>query len=119
MHEQRDAADRVWASIIRARGICERCGSRTGLQAAHIRRRGYQATRCDLDNGWCLCWRCHPDPVDTDVTEFDALVARTIGAKRYADLVKRSKAGEGHRYRPEHWAAIRADLERRLPRSAR
>ena len=90
-------ADRLWGQIIRARGACQSCGATTGLQAAHIVRRGYSATRHDLDNGLCLCVRCHLR-VDTDAWEFVLLIDKTIGQDEWQRLRELAHKGVGKKY---------------------
>lgn len=56
----RDRADTLFAAIVRKRdGHCVRCGAYDGLECAHIVRRGFDKTRCDLGNAVTLCGRCH------------------------------------------------------------
>lgn len=52
-------ATRLHALIVRSRGRCERCGSTSSLQCAHIIGRSYSWTRTDESNAWCLCAGCH------------------------------------------------------------
>lgn len=52
-------ADRIVSRIVRSRGYCEACGVREGLTCAHGEKRRYRGTRWDLQNLFCLCWRCH------------------------------------------------------------
>lgn len=51
--------DKLWSKIIRDYGKCEKCESTHYLQAAHIYSRRFVATRHDLNNGLCLCAKCH------------------------------------------------------------
>jgi hypothetical protein len=86
------------------------------MQAAHIVRRGYTATRCDPANGWCLCETCH-QIVDTREDEHTALVLATIGVDDFHRLFRRATAGVGDRYYPSYWEAIIADLEPQVQRA--
>jgi len=53
-------ADMAWSKYVRARdGACRRCGTGYDLQAAHIIRRAWNATRTDERNGVALCSVCH------------------------------------------------------------
>ncbi len=52
-------ADKLCGAIVRARGKCERCGSREVLQWAHIFSRKYLSVRWDTRNAMCLCRGCH------------------------------------------------------------
>lgn len=53
----RNGAAGIWSRLIklRARGVCEVCGSRENLNAHHIEGRRNRATRYDLRNGVSLC----------------------------------------------------------------
>jgi hypothetical protein len=51
--------DILCSKIIRAKGKCERCGSKNNLQCCHIFSRTYRSTRFDLDNLICMCASCH------------------------------------------------------------
>jgi hypothetical protein len=87
---KQNATTRV-RKIIVARGVCERCGDTRGPhEHAHIIRRRYSWTRTDERNGWCLCRPCHLE-VDTHITQFNALVGRTIGWELFAELEEKSR----------------------------
>lgn len=84
-------ADKLCGDIVRARGKCERCGTSADvLQWAHIRKRRYNATRCDPANAWCLCRGCH-HLTEHDVGEFMLLIDATIGRPAYDELRLRSR----------------------------
>lgn len=107
MTAARDRADRLWSLVIRARGYCERCGPHVpiayhDLQAAHILRRKYSAVRCDPENGWSLCARCHLI-VDTVGDEWEELVLSTIGPDMLARLDAKARDGDGQPYRDDYW----------------
>lgn len=58
----KNRADALFSQIIRARGVCERCGRRPPeitLQCAHILSRKYTATRWLETNALSLCVGCH------------------------------------------------------------
>lgn len=56
----RDRADRMWSSLILAKGRCEKCGRTTGrLDPHHLISRYHKMTRHRLENGICLCPHCH------------------------------------------------------------
>lgn len=82
-------ADRLFSLIIRSRGACEACGRTENLQCAHIVSRRFSHTRCDEDNAFCLCARCHMHFTDHPV-EFAEFVLDQIGAK-YALIYRRSQ----------------------------
>lgn len=85
-------ATRLHSLIVRARGRCERCGSTSNLQCAHIIKRRFSATRCDVANAWCLCASCH-FRLETHPDEHMAFVAQTIGMERFDELKVRALAG--------------------------
>lgn len=77
-------ADRLFSALIRSVGFCENCGSndyRT-LQCAHLISRRYAATRCDLDNAFCLCAGCH--------------IRFTQWPKEFADFFIKKKGEDGY-----------------------
>jgi len=51
--------DKVWSLIIRKLGHCELCDSTEFLNAHHIITKRNSNLRWDLQNGICLCSRCH------------------------------------------------------------
>lgn len=51
--------DKLFSEIVRSIGQCEKCGSKTNLQCAHIYSRRYRNTRWDSLNALCLCAGCH------------------------------------------------------------
>ncbi len=51
--------DKLWSELIRSVGKCEICGATEKLQAHHLIDREYSQYRLDLDNGICLCAKCH------------------------------------------------------------
>jgi len=55
----KNKADVLFSLIVRSKGSCENCGSRTWLQTAHWLSRRYSNTRTDFDNAFCLCAGCH------------------------------------------------------------
>lgn len=87
-------ATRLHSLIVRARGRCARCGSvdPTKLQCAHIIKRRFSATRCDLRNAWCLCASCH-FRLETHPDEHMAFVAQTIGMELFDELKALALAG--------------------------
>ena len=110
----RGRADRRWAEYIRALGYCERCGDSTGpFEAAHIIRRRYQGTRCDPDNGWCLCKPCHGEVDSWNVEHLD-LVRKTITVDGYERLEAKAKAAHGQRLSDGWWADVADELARLL-----
>lgn len=55
----KNKADALFSLIVRSKGACENCGSDAWLQCCHWISRTYSNTRCDFDNAFCLCSRCH------------------------------------------------------------
>lgn len=48
-----------WSRIIRTNKHCEKCDSTTKLNAHHIQSKTIKGTRFKLENGICLCPKCH------------------------------------------------------------
>ena len=88
-------ADTLWRNIIKADGVCERCGAGGKLQAHHIVGRSRQSLRWDLRNGISLCFRCHyPDGMHSeDATK----------VQKFLDWIKA--------YRAEDWAYLSDKLK--------
>ena len=86
-------ATKLHSQVVRARGFCERCGTRDkALQAAHIIPRRYSVTRCDPSAAWALCAGCHLRTTE-HADEHMALVADTIGLDRFWELKRAAEAG--------------------------
>lgn len=59
-YSRNDSRVLKWKQQILAKGKCEMCGSTENLQAHHIIRWvDYPHGRIDINNGECLCRRCH------------------------------------------------------------
>jgi 5-methylcytosine-specific restriction endonuclease McrA len=104
---RRNCDDRMRKYIV-ARGECQRCGTQSGpFECAHIIRRRFSWTRTDELNAWCLCRDCHRT-VDSYVSEFNALVASTIGWDAYAVLEEQSKCRDKFSWADEleRWKAM-------------
>ena len=84
-------ADALFSKIVRARGACEKCGESnySQLQTAHIISRGYNNTRVELDNAFCLCASDHRYFTSHPVA-FAAFVIEKMGQAAYEDLHARS-----------------------------
>ena len=53
---------RKWAKQVLEKGCCEECGSTEHLEAHHIIKwADYPKGRIDINNGECLCHRCHTE----------------------------------------------------------
>lgn len=85
-------ATKLHSLVVRSRGRCERCGSTSNLQAAHIVPRRYSVTRCDPEAAWCLCAGCHLRTTE-HADEHMALVEQTIGLERFWELKRAAEAG--------------------------
>ena len=87
--------DVLWRELIKTRDqwACRRCerskASGWQMQAAHIFMAGKPTTRCDEDNGLCLCARCHDWAEDHDA-EFKAWARELLGAEGFDRLEVRS-----------------------------
>ena len=106
--------DLYFSKVVRARGVCERCGAPPPHECAHVIRRWHVGDpdgiglRWNEDNAWCLCHDCHTT-VDTDVLEYAELLVATIGVKKYDELIAVKNAP--HRpWRERDWVAERARL---------
>lgn len=78
-------ADVLFSKIIRSVGYCQRCGSSSYLQTAHIISRRYSNTRVHPDNAWCLCAACHRRLTDWP-REHSRFITETIGSEKYDEL---------------------------------
>src|SRR5690606_9811550 len=85
-------ATKLHSLVVRSRGRCERCGSTSNLQAAHIVPRRYSVTRCDPEAAWALCAGCHLRTTE-HADEHMALVEQTIGLERFWELKQAAEAG--------------------------
>lgn len=83
--------DKLWSEGVRSLGRCEKCGTTTRLTAAHIVSRRHRATRWDLRNGVCLCYRCHIHWAHTEPLDFAEWLRETKGEALLFDLRKKSQ----------------------------
>lgn len=57
-----DPRVRSWVKKVVAKGKCESCGSTENLEAHHIIKwSDYPKGRIDVNNGMCLCHKCHTE----------------------------------------------------------
>ena len=57
-----DPRVRLWVKKVVAKGKCESCGSTENLEAHHIIKwSDYPKGRIDINNGMCLCHKCHTE----------------------------------------------------------
>lgn len=90
-HGDKAKADKLFSLIIRSRGRCEGCGSAWNLQCAHVVSRRFANTRCDEDNAYCLCAKCHMFYTDHPV-DFGLFVTERMGTEPYLRLQQRAHA---------------------------
>jgi hypothetical protein len=84
-------ADKLWSELILQAGSCEKCGSRTNLQAHHlIGRRNYNY-RYDLSNGICLCKGCH---TMSNGSAHGSLHHDMNGVSEFIDWLKENRFGQ-------------------------
>ena len=61
-YSRNDSRVREWTKKIISRGKCEKCGATNNLEAHHIIKwADYPKGRIDVNNGMCLCHRCHTE----------------------------------------------------------
>ena len=85
----RNKLDKICGEIVRARGKCQRCGSKNTLQSCHIFSRIYNATRWLLDNLLCLCASCHFWSHKNPIL-FAEFVKKLLGEEKY-ELLKEAR----------------------------
>lgn len=60
--DRNDPRVRTWKKEVLSKGMCENCGSKENLEAHHILKwADYPKGRIDVNNGMCLCHRCHTE----------------------------------------------------------
>lgn len=74
-------ADKLWATIIKARdGKCIYCGSGINLNAHHIFTKGrHRNLRWNTDNGVTLCAKCHTFGVHINPAPYMLVIIEYIG----------------------------------------
>ncbi len=89
-------ADTLWRDIVKADGICERCGARgVRLETHHIMGRSRYSLRWDLRNGVSLCFRCHyPDGMHSE---------NAVKVEEFLEWIKG--------YRPDDWKYLKDKLK--------
>ena len=66
-----DSRVRTWTKQIISKGKCEKCGATENLEAHHIIKwADYPKGRVDLENGMCLCHKCHTEEHKNDQSYF-------------------------------------------------
>lgn len=82
----RNKADRLFSRMIRERdAACQSCGSRDGLQCAHVFSRRYLKVRWNPDNAMALCSGCHVSFTHNPIAWEDFCIKR-LGEKKYREL---------------------------------
>ena len=80
----------LWSKCVRARQrACRICGSDRALQGHHIRSVSHLSTRFDLQNGLCVCSRCHLNQKFRP-EKFQDMVIDVIGDKEYQRMKRKS-----------------------------
>ena len=112
-------ADKLWAGLIKAEGKCEAEGHEIRcngvLQAAHVIRRGYLATRWDLNNGIALCQAHHVFWTHRPYEWEDWVTTHHMSSTTYAELRRRAIESNGP---PDYDAVIGRLVARSLLRNA-
>jgi hypothetical protein len=86
--------------------MCLECGTREGLQCAHLISRRYSATRWDPANAVTLCFRCHKKFTERPL-EWDAWCERYVGgAMPWLEL--RGRALRSERAVMDSWLEVYA-----------
>jgi hypothetical protein len=81
----------LWSQCVRARDMtCKQCNSDYKLSAHHIRSCTNLSTRYLLDNGICLCWKCH-SLQKWNPEKFQDMVLEIIGDEKYQELKRKSQ----------------------------
>ena len=78
--------DAIFSKIIRLRGKCEKCGSTSNLQTAHVIGRANKQVRFDPENCLCLCTKCHIFWAHREPIEFAEWVKEYLGEALYNAL---------------------------------
>ena len=87
--------DRLFSLIVRAPRKCERCGKTDArFECAHIIGRRYTATRCMVENAWCLCSADHRFLTENP-HEHVAFAVQTRGEDGYRELQRIAYEGVG------------------------
>jgi predicted restriction endonuclease len=88
--------DALWSKSVkeRAKYRCEYCekvgyelGGNVWLNSAHIIGRRYRTTRWILENGMCLCYKCH-QAYDHHLPQHQDIFEVCIGKQRWERLTK-------------------------------
>lgn len=65
-----DSRVKTWTKAVISIGYCEKCGTTENLEAHHIIKwADYPKGRIDLENGECLCVKCHAKEHKSDGLE--------------------------------------------------
>lgn len=81
----------LWSKCVRARDLtCRGCNSDFRLSAHHVRSRTNLSTRYLLDNGICLCWKCH-SLQKFNPERFQDMILEIIGDDTYQELKRKSQ----------------------------
>ena len=104
----------LWSKCVRARdGKCQICGDDNRLSAHHIRSVTHNTTKYDLENGLCLCWKCHSQQ-KWHHERFQDMVIDIIGDDKYRELKRKSLCVVD--YSTADLEDLKEDLTKRLAR---
>lgn len=82
---ERECLD-LWSKCVRERDkVCRNCGSEVKLSSHHLRSVTHHSTKYLIDNGLCLCWKCHSQQ-KWHPERFQDMVLEIIGDEEYARL---------------------------------
>ena len=76
----------LWSKCVRERDkVCRNCSSEVKLSSHHLRSVTHHSTKYLIDNGLCLCWKCHSQQ-KWHPERFQDMVLEIIGDEEYARL---------------------------------
>lgn len=109
---ERAKALTLWGRYIHLRDVyCQYCGKADGqLQAHHIIRKEFNATRTAEENGVLLCgWTCHRKVMHEDAFAAVQFYTRLLGVEGYEALRQKAYDGKDAKYPVSFW---REEIER-------
>lgn len=102
----RKEATALWGRVIHERdGFCQYCGrTDSKLDAHHLIRREFNATRTDETNGVLICaFPCHQTVMHGDPFAAVQFYTRLLGVEGYAALRQKAYDGKDGRYGVDYW----------------
>lgn len=111
-----DQCHDLWSLCVRERDhTCRNCNSDERLSAHHIRKRKlHTSTRYRVDNGLCLCWKCH-SLEKFSPEKFHDMIIGIIGQREYNRL-KDINQLDSDKYTIEELEEIKEQLTREYKR---